>query len=155
MAYQEIEPGQKDWLNALNKMLKSDSFNSKLFQCTMTNGATGWGTQSLIYNDDIYIAQVNAWFTVPGSGPYIDFMDNPLSSVMSFSNSTVTQTVTLSGNQDAANNGYGRVVASAGTDNGVSWGLYATESSAHIYKQSPYSGLLHVVFVGNRSELKI
>lgn len=155
MAYTEIKAGQKDWLTALNKMLKGGSFNVKSFQCTMMNGASGWGNELVLYNDDIYIAQVNSWFVLPANNLSIDFMDNPMKSIMNFNNSTLNQDVCLSGNKDAAQKGYGRVIANAALDNGGSWGIYSTESSAHAYAQAPYNGLLHINWIGNRSELKI
>lgn len=155
MSYTQINPGQRDWLKQLNDMLQSDNFNCKSFECSMMNGASGWGTELILYNADIYIAQVNSWFSLPAGNTFIDFMNNPMTSVMSFSNSTLTQAVTIQSDAAAASAGYGRVIANASLDNGASWGLYETESSSHTYNKSSYNGLLHIVWMGNRSDLNI
>lgn len=155
MAFKEIQPGQADWLTQLNNMLKGESFNIKVFQCSMMNGATGWGNEAVWYNDDVYIAQANSWFNLPaGNDIFIDFMDNPMKSIMNFSNSVLSQAVCLSGNA-GADQGYGRLFANAALDNQGAWGVYSTESSSHVNAKASYSGFLHIVWVGSRGDLTI
>lgn len=155
MAYTQIQPGQKDWLTKLNDMLKGNSFNSKLFPCTMMNGATGWGNELVLYNDDIYIARVNAWFVLPAGNLFVDFMDNPMSSISNFDNTVLNQSVTLESDKTAAAAGYGRVTATVMLDNKTAWGVYGTEGSSHTYNKSSYNGRLNIVWIGNRNELSI
>lgn len=154
MLYTQIEPGQKDWLAKLNDMLKGYDFNYKHFQCTMKNGASGWGSEVLLYNGDIFIAQVNAWVTVPGSGLFIDFMDNPLYSLFSFDNFVTTSNAVMSGGNP--NNGYGRLAVPVMIDNnGSDFALWSTESNMHIDKSANYSGGFNLAFTGTRSALNI
>lgn len=155
MAYTEIKAGQRDWLSGLNQMLKGDSFNVKNFQCTMMNGASGWGNERILYNADVYVAEVESWFKLPANNIYIDFMDNPLSSVMSFGNNVLSQAVCLAGDGGAADAGYGRVIANAALDNKTAWGVYSTESSAHTYAKTQYNGFLHLGWIGSRGELNL
>lgn len=156
MAFKEIQPGQADWLTQLNNMLKGESFNTKHFQCSMMNGATGWGSESVWYNDDVYIAQANSWFTLPaGNKIYIDFIDNPLKSIMNFSSEVLSQAVCLAGNNAGNDQGYGRIFANAALDNQEAWGIYSTESSSHVNAQVSYSGFFHIVWVGSRGDLTI
>lgn len=155
MSFTQIQPGQADWLTQLNNMLKGESFNFKHFQCSMMNGATGWGSESIWYNDDVYIAQANSWFNLPaGNNIFIDFMDNPMKSIMDFSNEVLSQAVCLAGNA-GADQGYGRIFANAALDNQGTWGVYSTESSSHVNAQASYSGFLHIVWVGSRGDLTI
>lgn len=137
--------------------MDKSAWHYKSLAATVINGAGGWGVCNLAYNDTIYIATYSAWIHVPGNNVFIDFMTNPLSAYVDFTNHTFFTTVMLTGSTEAGGKGYGRVLAGVQLDgnNGGNIGLYSGNDANGntIYSGSEYGFLLNFNLVGPRGEL--
>ncbi|MEY8441787.1 hypothetical protein AALA17_03895 [Lactobacillaceae bacterium 24-114] len=81
MAFKEIKPGQEDWLNVLNDNLKNNKFDYTQYPVTLINGVSGWATGYLIRNQNVYIAWITGYITMPGNGA-TEIIINPFGDIM-------------------------------------------------------------------------
>lgn len=82
MAYEYIKNGQRDWLNVLNTTLDDEYLYHKHFDSTLMNGADGYGSGDVWYNKTFFVAAIDGWIKLKGSGILVDFMTNPLQDVV-------------------------------------------------------------------------
>ena len=155
MAYEYIKAGQQDWLQKLNETLTSVDIYHKHFNGTLLNGATGWGNADIWYNQSFFVASYNGWIVVPGSGPFIDFMDNPLSSIVDFKQVTsFNRYIPMQAQKNVAVGKAARTFINVGVDNGGA--LSGWYSDGQMFDTTAnYGFTLHLPFFGSRSSMKI
>ncbi|MCH3922392.1 BppU family phage baseplate upper protein [Limosilactobacillus sp.] len=144
-------------MSDLRKSVDAAGWHYKGLHPTLINGATGWITMDLTYNDTVYIVRYFGWIKVPGNTFFINFTTNPLTQYLDLTNHTIYGTMMMAGDGDAATKGYGRVIAGVQPDpsQGQALGLWSSVAAPlnGINNSSTYQGLLNLMIMGPRWEL--
>ncbi|MGM9908912.1 MAG: hypothetical protein ACI31O_03635 [Limosilactobacillus vaginalis] len=80
--FEYIKPGQRDWLKEMNETLAGVDLWHKQVDSTLMNGAAGYGGGDIWYNKSFFVASIDGWIKLKGSGILVDFMTNPFQSVV-------------------------------------------------------------------------
>lgn len=146
MAFSEIKPGQRDWLKVLNDSLKNNKWEKLTNAGTMINGCTGWVLGTIGYDEDMYVACVTGWVTIPND-TVSDFSTNPFDAVLDAKALPVIGSAFM-GQHNGQNNFSPVRFNEAGN-------LQVRASSGAQWDKASYTGWISMTFAGPRGQLKV
>lgn len=142
-------------LSNFNQTLNDREWTSVGWDATLLNGATGWVSSQLAYNNAICIGRIIGWVIFPAGNFNIDFATNPLNGIVNFHNSTIGETVVA----DPQDHWYNpRILGRVNLDQNDTtlgmWPQYSPQYSGDGSKaqnDTRYGIFINMMFMGSRS----
>lgn len=147
MAFSEIKPGQPDWLNVLNQSLKNNKWNYKHLSGTLINGCSGWCVGDIGYDEDMYIACITGFVTLPDYKTST-FSTNPFDGILDLKGAAIIGTAFLGNPKNCQNNFSPLVWDTAGN-------LAVRGATGDKWDDTGYTGWISMTFASSRSQMKI
>lgn len=147
MAFSEIKPGQRDWLNVLNQSLKNNKWEKKHTNGTLINGCSGWVVGDIGYDQDMYIACITGWVTLPNN-TVAAYSTNPFDGLLDCKNLAVVGSAFVGNPSNGQNNFSPMKFDDAGN-------LTIKGGTGDQWDNAKYTGWVSMTFVGARSQMKI